>query len=273
MAEASSGPVAGEANRKVFTVFGPRGGSGKTMLAVNLAVSLAKARPNQVALVDLSLTFGHCAMALDLVPKTSIAATSADSLSRLEGAGLEYYLSEHSSTLRLMAGARIPEEADMCTGDHVLAAINLLQRRFPAVVVDTAAVFNDATIVALERADKIILVCTPEFPTLRDIRECRRILFEVIHVPSEKIFYVMNNPFPFKPLALEQFVQALEQSIHEEIPFGGDAPSKAVNRGEPLVIAQAGSPPAKAIDKIARAFEAEMFPPQTPERRGLFNRR
>src|SRR5581483_5674486 len=117
----AGGNAAGEASRKVYAVFGPRGGSGKTMLAVNLAVSLAKAHPNQVALLDLSLTFGHCAMALDVTPKTSIAATSADSLSRMDASGISYYLSEHPSSLKLMMGARVPEEADAVTADHVLA--------------------------------------------------------------------------------------------------------------------------------------------------------
>ncbi|HZT08437.1 MAG TPA: hypothetical protein VFC51_15545 [Chloroflexota bacterium] len=265
--------VGGQPAGRVYTVFGPRGGSGKTMLAVNLAVALAKLHPEQVGLLDLSLTFGHCALVLNAAPRTSVAAASVDSLSRLDRAGLGHYLSDHSSGLKLMVGANRAEEGDVVTGEHVSAAIRLLRQAFPISFIDTSSSFTDPTISALENADKIILVCTPELSTLRDIRECQRILSEVIHVPSERLMYLMNNPYPFKPLAMEQFVQTLEQSIDIEIPYGNDVPAKAAMRGEAFVQTQAGSAVAKAVDKLARTIEAEIFPPAVPERRGLFGRR
>src|SRR2546422_129223 len=48
----------------VYAIFSPRGGAGKTMLAINMAVRQAKEQPERTALLDLSLTFGHAAALL-----------------------------------------------------------------------------------------------------------------------------------------------------------------------------------------------------------------
>lgn len=258
---------------RVYTVFGPRGGSGKTTIAVNLAVSFAQLHPEEVCLLDLSLTFGHCALVLNLVPKASVAGISVDSLSKMDREGMKYYLVPHASTLRVLVGSSKPEEGEAVTGDHVKAAIDVLKRMHAVTVIDAASVFSEAIIAALEVSDKVILVCTPELTTLRDVRECQRIFTDLIRLPKEKIFYVMNYLFPFKALAVEQFAQALEQEMHSEIPFGSDVPSKAAIRGEAFTQSQSGSNVAKAIDRIAKALEAEASPVKQPERRGLFARR
>jgi pilus assembly protein CpaE len=256
-----------------YTIFGPRGGSGKTTLAVNLAVSLARAHPGQVCLVDLALTFGHCAMTLDIPPKASLASTSADTMTKIDTAGLDHFLAEHSSTLKLLVGARMPEEGDRVTAAHVTALISMLKRAFPLVIVDTESHFSDPTIAALEVADKIMMLCTLELATLRDLSECKRIFSKVINIPNERCYYVLNNPFPFKPLGIEQFVQNLEQSIDAEVPYGNDIPAKAAVSGQAFVQSQSGSAIAKAIEKLAKTIEAEAFPQQQQERRGLFSRR
>lgn len=271
------GAEAGEVRSKggkIYTVFSPRGGSGKTTLAVNLAVAFAQIRPEDVSLMDLSLTFGHCALVLNLVPKASVAGISVDALSKIDREGMKYYLVPHASTLKLLVGSSKPEEGEAVTGDHVRAAVEVLKRLSAVTVVDTSSNFSEATIAALEVSDKVLLVCTPELTTLRDVRECQRIFLDLIRLPKEKVVYVMNQIFPFKALTPEQFSQALEQELHHEIPYGADVPSKASIRGEAFTQSQPGSNVAKAIDRIAKALEAEAAPAKAqPERRGLFARR
>ena len=275
--ESAGGEIAaGEATPtigKVYTLFGPRGGCGKTTLAVNLAVALSRLHPGSVCLVDLSLTFGHCAMTLNVPPKKSLAATAADSLAKSEPKDLEYLLAEHESSLKLFVGSNSPEEGDAVTGGHVSALLSVLKRAFPVTIVDTGSVFSDAEIAALEGADKILMVCTLELSTLRDVAECKRIFADVIHIPNERVYYIMNNPFPFKPLAMEQFVENLEQSIDAEIPYGNDLPAKAAVGGHAFVQTQANAAISKGITALAKVLEQEAFPRAQPERRGLFGRR
>lgn len=260
---------------RVYTVFGPRGGSGKTTLAVNMAVSFAQMHPDQVALMDLSLTFGHCALVLNLVPRATIAGMSLESLQKIDREGINYYMVPHSSTLKILAGSSKPEEGEAVTGDHVRAAADILRRLNAVTVIDTASTFSESTIAALEVADKVILVCTPELTTLRDVRECQRIFNDLIRLPREKVMYVMNQIFPFKALAREQFEQALEQEMDTEIPFANDVPTKAAMRGDAFTQTQPNSNIAKAIDRLAKTLEAEAAPAaaKQPERRGIFGRR
>jgi pilus assembly protein CpaE len=260
---------------KVYAIFSPRGGSGKTTLAVNLAVTFAQMHPDQVTLLDLSLTFGHAALMLNLVPKASLAGITVDSLARMDREGMSYYLATHASTLRVFVGSSRPEEGEAVTGEHAKAAIEILKRMNAVTVIDTASTFSEATIAALEAADKVLLVCTPELTTLRDVRECQRIFSDLIHLPKDKLFYVMNQTFPYKVLAVDQFEQALEQQMDIELPYASDVPSKAAVRGEAFTQTQPGSNIAKAIDRIAKTLEEESSPAKgkQTERRGLFGRR
>ena len=270
--QAETSPGAG----RVYTVFSPRGGSGKTTVAVNMGVAYAQMHPDAVSLIDLSLTFGHCALMLNLVPKSSLSALNVDALNRIDREGLENYVITHPSTLKILEGATKPEDGETVTGEHARLAIEAMRRYNEVTVIDTSSNFTESTIAALEAADKVILVCTPELTTLRDIRECQRIFTSVIRVSKDKVFYLMNNPVPFKALPNDQFEQTLARRIDVEIPFGGDVPTRAATRGEALVQVQPGSDMARAIDRVAKLLEEEATPAMKQhERRGIsgfFNR-
>lgn len=270
--QAETSPGAG----RVYTIFSPRGGSGKTTIAVNLAVSYAQMHPDSAALLDLSLTFGHCALMLNLMPKSSLASVTMDTLSRIDREGLENYVVTHPSTLKILEGATRAEEGEAVTGEHAKLAIEAMRRYNDVTVIDTASTFSEATIASLEAADKVILVCTPELTTLRDVRECQRIFQSVIRVSKDKILYLMNNPGPYKALPNDQFEQTLERRIDVEVPFGQDLPTRAATRGEALVQVQPGADISRAIDRVAKLLEEEATPTtRQTERRGIsgfFNR-
>src|SRR3979409_211536 len=77
---------------RVYAIFSPRGGSGKTTLAVNLAAQQAQDQPERTALLDLSLTFGHTAALLGLHPETSLAAVPGETLLDFDRRTLGQYL-------------------------------------------------------------------------------------------------------------------------------------------------------------------------------------
>lgn len=244
---------------KLFTVFSPKGGVGKSTLAVNLAVTLAQQHPDSVALLDLSLTFGHAALFLNLTPKTSLSATNVEALRGMGVEdGLAYYMAVHpTSGLRLLTGATRPEEGETVSGDMAKAAIELLRRHFAYVVVDTESCFSDPVLAALESSDKILMLCSPEISSLRDTRECQRILNEVVHIPGDRLLYLLNHLFPFKMLSKEQFESGLQQELFAELPYGGEVPARAALRGEILVESQPGSNLARAVQRLATQVAAE----------------
>src|SRR5207245_4151934 len=103
-------------------------------------------------------------------------------------------------------------------------------------------------------ADRILVVCTPELNTLRDVRECQRVFGEIIHLDGKRVNFIFNHNQPFSVLAREQFESALEQEMSFELPHAGEAAYKAGNRGEPLVLSHGGSAYSKAVEKIVQAI-------------------
>jgi pilus assembly protein CpaE len=143
-----------------------------------------------------------------------------------------------------------------------------MKRQFSATFVDCGSSFDEPTIAALEMADRIIVVCTPELNTLRDVRECQRVFGEIIRLDLKRVCFVLNHNQPFDVLSREQFEYTLEQPMAFELPHAGDAAYKAASRGEPLVSSNTGSPFSKAIEKLVRLLvPAEAKP--TTQKRGL----
>jgi pilus assembly protein CpaE len=245
---------AGGARGKVFAVYSSRGGSGKTTVAVNLAVALAQQYPEQVVLLDLALTFGHTPMLLDLQPRSSLAAIGIDALGKFDRDALNHYLVSHSSTLRLLPGSIRPEEGEGVTQEHVQTVLNLLKRYFSYVIIDTSSNFSDTTLAALEAADRVVFVMTPELTTIRDLMECQRIFTDVVHIPQERFYYLLNQPYGFHALTKEEFEKGINRPVDGELHYGGDVPVQAAARGQAFVAAQPNAGVSKTLDDLSRTL-------------------
>ncbi|HEY3255267.1 MAG TPA: cyclic nucleotide-binding domain-containing protein, partial [Polyangiaceae bacterium] len=163
------------AHGRVYAVFSPRSGAGKTTLALNLALRLAELLPARVGMLDLDLLFDDATLLLNLSPLTSLASIPASEVELLETRGLGNQLMEHDSGLRVLVGATRPEEGERVSAAHVRAALIFMKRQFDVTVVDCGNNFDEPTLAVLDTADRVIVLCTPELSTLRDVRDCQRI--------------------------------------------------------------------------------------------------
>jgi MinD superfamily P-loop ATPase len=207
------GDAPGVTDSRVYAVFSPRGGSGKTMLAVQLALRLAELNPQPVALLDLDLLFDAAALQLDVTPATSLGASAE---SRPVGGAI----AEHAGGLKVVVAATSPEEGERVTGAHIRAALAGLRRQCSVTVVDCGTGLSEPTLAALETADRLLCVCTPELSTLRDMRECQQLFGQALHLDKNRIAYVFNHPLPALGLTRRQFEDALEVRMLTEIKYG-----------------------------------------------------
>ena len=131
---------------RIYAVFSPRGGAGKTTLAVNIALQQAMDQPERTALFDLNLTFGHAAAMLGLTPETSLADVPAESLADFDRRTLGRFMASHGSGLQVLVAGTRPEEGEVVTAAHVRAALSTMKRQFSASIVDCGTSFDEPTI-------------------------------------------------------------------------------------------------------------------------------
>ena len=124
---AAAPAAAGRSRGRVIPVASPKGGCGKTTIATNLAVGLAKLAPQQTVIVDLDLQFGDVATALQLTPELGLA--DALQVKNLDAMALKTFLTPHESGLYALCGPDSPANADAITGEDVSRLIDLLAPR------------------------------------------------------------------------------------------------------------------------------------------------
>jgi pilus assembly protein CpaE len=139
----------------------------------------------------------------------------------------------------------------MVTADHIRTVMDLLRRQFAHVVVDTNTTFSEANLTVLEIAERALVVATPELVTVRDLRECQRIFFDLLGLPRQRFEYVLNHALPYRGIATEDLEQVLEAKLAHEIPYGGPAPSLAALEGHPVVMKWPTSTTSRALAAIA----------------------
>ena len=148
----------GTATGKVVTVFSPKGGSGKTMLATNLAVATARSGMRTL-LVDLDLQFGDSALTLAVTPRAQRSGDLAASAGDIDSDKLAAFVSiDPRSELAVLPAPRRPEEADI-VGQTVLAAVlDAARNAYEAIVIDTGPLFDAAMLAALDQTDRLLLL-------------------------------------------------------------------------------------------------------------------
>jgi CRP-like cAMP-binding protein len=251
-----AGATAGDIRGLVTVVFSPRGGAGQTVLATNLAVALAETTPDRVVIVDLDLLFGHVAMLLDQVPRTSLSSISPAAIRAADRDSFAYYLTRHpESSLRLLVGTQRPEESELVTADHVRSVLDVLRRQFVHVVVDAGSRFSEPCLAAIESADHVLVVATPEPATVKAAVQTQRVLRDLVGVSSDRIAYVLNEPMPYGKLSAKELGEILRSEQVHEVPFGGEDVTRAALEGFPLVMGRSGNPTSRAIMALARRLE------------------
>jgi pilus assembly protein CpaE len=240
-------PAAGLAAATVVTVFGGKGGCGKSVLATNLAVSLATGG-HRVLLVDLDLQFGDVGIMTRLAPDRTIgdAITMAG---RLDEAGVRSLLTQYRPGLDVLLAPAGPAEGDQVSRALVAELITAARPLFDVIVVDTPPYFNDPVLAALDLTDRFVLLVTPDLPTLKSVRLTQD-MFELLEYPRERRLAVLNRADSDVGLTIADVETAVGAPMAVQIPSSRDVPV-SVNRGVPLAVDDPKHPFARAIRDLA----------------------
>lgn len=261
-------PWRGERGR-VITVSSMKGGVGKTVVATNLAVLLARRSAGPVALVDADLQFGDVSILLGLSPRHSVVDV-VEGLNRLDGSGVLNLLGTHErSGLRVLPGPPDLTFAARLTAADMTGVVEALREVCSHVVVDTPSHFNELVLGLIEVSDDVLIVAGMELPTIKNARLGLETL-RMLSVPASKLKLIINRANSKVDLDVAQVEAILELRADCLLPSDIAVP-QSVNRGVPVVDDAPRSAPARAFESLADLF-AVHSPEAGPKQRGLLRR-
>lgn len=241
---------------EAIAVVAPKGGQGKTTLAINLAAGLAEVAPNSVVLVDSDLQFGDITAALALNPERTIVEAVADAAS--DALVLKTALTHHDDGFFVVASAPSPEQADAISPAALARLIEQLRANFRYVIVDTTPGLGEHTLVALEHVTDAVFVTNMGVPSLRALRKEFELLSAIGLLPGNR-HIVLNQVDKLSGLTMKDAENIIGASIDVEVPRSS-AVLLASNRGRPLIQDDVRDPAAKAIRSIVMRIAPEAYP-------------
>jgi pilus assembly protein CpaE len=246
---------------RIITVFSPKGGTGKTVITTNLAAALARQDGRRTLLLDLDLQFGDAAIMLGIEPEKTIF-DFVNAPGELDPDKLAGYTTKHKSGLDILPAPLRPEDAELVTEAKLGRLLEVARACYDVIVVDTSPFFHGPMLATLDRTDELLLVCSLDVPTLKNVRLALSTL-EMLSFPQARVSVVLNRANSKVGMKQREVEAALEQKVRYEVASDRAVPL-SVNKGVPAVIAEPGSDFSRAIEAMAKG----MFPKEEAKRSG-----
>ena len=250
---------------RVVTVFSPKGGTGKTVTASNLATALAK-QGRKTLLLDLDLQFGDAAIVMGIEPEKTIydlvVAPGELDFEKLAG-----YITKHTSGLDVLPAPLRPEDAELVTESKITRLLEVARECYEVIVVDTSPFFHGPMLATLDRTDDLLVLCGLDVPTLKNVRLALQTL-ELLSFPKSRIRFILNRANTKVGLSKREVESALKVTINIEVPSDRAVPL-SVNQGNPAVLANPSCDFAKAITALSRTLVPQQKAPGRKRRLSL----
>ena len=234
---------------KVVTVYSPKGGTGCTTIAVNLALALHN-EDTRSALIDGNFQFGDVAIFLNETGKNTVNDL-AMRVDELDPDIVENVMINHEpSGVHVLAAPSKPEEAEKVSGDQFLRLLDYLRQMYAYIVIDTTPMLNDITLAAIDKSDVIVLVTTQDIPSIKNARLFLDLL-QTLRIERDRIVFVMNRFDKRIAITPERVGNNLKQPISSVIPLDEKIVVPAVNRGVPFILENKTQPSGRGILSLA----------------------
>lgn len=241
---------------KVVTFFSPKGGVGRTTLAVNFAVAAKTEQDMRVALVDGGLQFGDVGVLLNLNPKNQSIADVAREMASGDMETLDPTLVDHSTGVRVLMAPPSPEMAELITPDHVSKIVSALRMTHDLVVIDCSPLLQDVSLAFLDHSDIVFAVLTLEITNIKSIRQFLAVV-DQLGYPDEKVRLLLNRADSGYGIREQDVESSIGRKISHRVVSDGRTVVYALNRGIPFVVAARQTRVSEDIVGIVKSVLAE----------------
>jgi pilus assembly protein CpaE len=236
---------------KVIVVYGPKGGTGTTTIAVNLAITL-QSEETRVAVVDGNLQFGDVAVFMNEQVRNSILDL-APRAEELDPEVVNNVMLTHSASgVKLLAAPNRPEYAENVSGEQYGKVIKFLRTMFSYIIIDASSALTDIVLAAMDACDLVILITTQEIPAIKNARLFLD-LADVLGIKRKQILFVMNRFDKRIGITPEKVGESFKQEVAAVIPFEDRVVVPSVNRGVPFMLGDRTRPIARSMLMLTEA--------------------
>jgi pilus assembly protein CpaE len=242
-------PAAVPTQARVFTVSSATGGCGKTFLATNMALFLARHTGQRVVLVDLDLQFGEVSTALRLRPNYTIydaLQRDGDDAEFDFGDHLDEFLVQHEAGFFVLAAPKDPAEADRIGPADVTRVLDVLRSHCDYLIVDTPAALTEVVLAAFDVSEHLFSLATVDLPSVRNLGVFLQTL-DKLRIPSDNISLILNKAERDVGLDIGQITRLFPQGFKAILPYAREV-SRSINMGMPVL---ASDPTAEVSRKLA----------------------
>ncbi|MEO8358229.1 MAG: response regulator [Chloroflexota bacterium] len=234
---------------RMIAVHSLRGGTGCSTLAVNLGVGLASLWPVSTMLLDLTMTSGQVALMLNMPLRRTWGDVSRYAPGELDWDVLQSIIGTYENGLSYIAAPTFPTEAAPLQAETLGSALHLLNRNYEYIIADLSHDFSDVSIQALDAADVILMVASPDMSSVRAASAAMD-TYQKLGYPKDKIRLVLNVTFPRSGLPKDKIEAAVGMQASMIVPYADVLFVEAINYGRPPV----HSKPHEAVSALLEDF-------------------
>ena len=261
---------------QVVAIFSPKGGVGRTTVAVNLAVAAATDLGRSVVLMDGSFQFGDVGVLLNLNPKNKSIADLVPELETGEPESLDTFVINHSAGTRVLLAPPSPEMAELITPHGVKRVLDALRRTHDLVIVDCTSWFNETTLAILDSADVVLTMLSLEITSIKNMRLFLEVA-DQLGYEQNKVKLVLNRADSSLGIRVADVESSIGRKVDHTIVSDGRSVVYALNRGVPFFLSNREAQVSQDILRLAQAVAGERVAaprtdgPKPAQKKSLFS--
>jgi pilus assembly protein CpaE len=220
---------------QMLAFFSPKGGSGATTVAANLAVVVHQLTGKRTLLLDLDMELGEVALVMGVRPRFNFV-DMVQNFHRMDAGLLASFIQRHDSGVELLSAPYHPDRAEMVTSDQMRRILLFLKQHYDYVIVDTSKAFSQATLATFEQADLVFLVATADLPSLRNIQRALPMMRRTLIRGEDQLRLVLNRFDVDDTITVADIEKTLGLKVFWKLSNDYEAVISSLNSGKPIVL-------------------------------------